>query len=130
MAIKSFGATITVGGTAIGGITEFSRSGADRNFIDVTTLTSASGYREFIPGLKDGGTLEISGNFLIADPGQIILRAGSDTVQAVIITLSDATEISFNAFIQPPSEDNPLDDKVGFTASLKITGAITYTPDA
>lgn len=128
MAIKSFGATISVDATAVGGVTGITRSGADRNMIDVTTLTSTGGYREFIPGLKDGGTVEIEGNFLIADPGQIKLRAGDDDEVPVVITLSDGTTIGFDAFIIPPNEDNPLDDKVGFSASLKITGPLTYTP--
>ncbi len=123
---KSFGTIITVGGTAVGGVTSISRSGADRNFPDITTHDSAGGYREYVPGLKEGGTCEISGMFDAADAGQDLLRTGSDTVQAVVITLPNTKTISFSAYIQPPSEDIPLDDAVTFTASLKITGAITY----
>ena len=123
---KSFGTTISVGGTAIGGVTSISRSGADRNFPDITTHDSSGGYKEYAAGLKEGGTCEISGMFDNANAGQDLLRTGSDAVQAVIITLPSAATISFSAYIQPPGEDIPLDDAVTFTASLKITGAITY----
>ena len=124
---KSFGTTVTVGGTAIGGLTNISRSGADRNFPDITTHDSAGGYKEYTTGLKDGGTCELSGMFDATNAGQDLLRAGSDAVQACVITLPSGTTISFSGFIQPPNEEVPLDDAVTFSASIKITGAITYS---
>lgn len=127
---KSFGTSVTIGGTAIGGLETINRTGADRNFVDVTTHDSVGGYREYVPGLKEGGTLELTGKFNIADAGQVALRAGGDAVQVVVITLPDGTTIGFSGYIQPPNEDVPLDDAVTFTASIKITGAITYTADS
>ena len=124
---KSFGTTISVGGSAVGGVTSITRSGADRNFIDATNHSSTDGYREFLPGLKDGGTCEISGHYDAADAGQDLLRTAADTIRAVVITLPNSVTIGFNAYVQPPDEDIPLDDMVTFTASLKVTGAITYS---
>ena len=124
---KSFGTTITIGGTAIGGVTSITRSGADRNFIDVTNHSSSGGVREFLAGLKDNGTCEIQGQYDDADAGQDLLRTGSDSAVAVVITLPNTKTIGFSAFIQQPDEDIPLDDVVTFSASLKITGAITYS---
>lgn len=131
MAIKSFGTTISYDGTPIGGVETISRSGGDRNMIDVTCQDDTDGFKKFVGGLRDAGTVEITGNFLIGDSGQNKLRGAlmTENAKQVVITLSDATTITFDAFPMPPDEDAPLDDKVTFKASLKITGKSTYTAD-
>lgn len=122
---KSFGTTVTVGGSPITGLTEIAISGAEVPFIDITTHDSAA--KEFVPGLVDYGSLELSGKFNNADGGQDALRAGTGTSAAFVVTLPNNASISFTAIIGGMSEDIPLEDAVGFSISCKITGVKTYS---
>lgn len=125
MASKSFGVAVTVNTIAIGELTDVTPGGVDVNFIDVTAHDSAGGWKEFIGGLTDGGTLELTGNYVEADAGQTELRDERGNVAAVVITFSDATTSTFSAVVGGYNLSNPLDDKIEFTCSLKVTGAIT-----
>jgi len=125
MAIKSFGVTVTVNTIAVGGLTDVQPGGVDVTFIDTTAHDSAGGWKEFVGGLTDGGTLELTGNYDVADVGQIELIAERGNVAAVVVTFSDTSTSTFNAVVGGYGLSNPLDDKVEFTCSLKVTGAIT-----
>ena len=123
---KSFGTTVTIGGTAITGLTDISVTGADQPTIDITTHDSAA--REFVPGLADVGTLELSGKFDPADAGQDALRAAVGTSAAFVVTLPNgSTTIGFSAIVGPCTETFPLDGTVDFSVSCKVTGAKTYS---
>jgi hypothetical protein len=122
---KSFGTTVSVNSTLIGGLTDISLSGAEVPFIDITTHDSTA--KEFVSGLVDNGTLELSGKFDNANTGQDYLRANTGLSKAFIVTLPNAATISFNAVIGGMSEDIPLEDAVGFSISCKIDGAKTYS---
>lgn len=122
---KSFGTIVTVGATAITGLRDIAISGAEVPFIDLTTHDSTA--KEFGAGLIDYGTLELSGLFNAADAGQDALRSGTGTSAAFVVTLPNASTISFSAIIGAMSEDIPLEDAVGFSISCKITGAKTYS---
>lgn len=129
MAIKSFGVTVTVGGTAVLGLVDVSLPEVDVTDIDVTTHASEDGYREFVGGLKDGGVMTLSGKYLIGDAGQVKLRdpeqQGGDPV-AIVVTFSDLSTAEFDAVIKGYGVNNPLDEDVQFTSSLKISGPVTY----
>jgi len=125
MAIKSFGVAVTVNTIAIGGLTDVQPGGVDVTFIDVTAHDSAGGWKEFVGGLTDGGTLELTGNYDAADVGQIELIAERGNEAAIVVTFSDSSTSTFSAIVGGYNLSNPLDDKVEFTCSLKVTGAIT-----
>jgi len=124
MAIKSFGVTVKINTILIGGLMEVTPGGRDVNFIDTTSHDSAGGNREFIGGLTDNGTLELGGNFVLADVGQVELREEQGEIAAIIVTFSDLSTSTFSAVVGAFNIGNPLDDKVDFSISLKVTGAI------
>jgi predicted secreted protein len=124
---KSFGTTVSLGGTAIGSLTSITRSGTERSFADVTTHGSTGGYREFIPTLLDSGTVELQGLFDDADAGQDLLRGFSDTAASLVITLPNSKTITVSVFVQSVGEAIPLDDAVQFSCTLKITGSAAYS---
>lgn len=127
--MKSFGVGITVATNAVGGVTEINKSGGDVNFIDTTTHDT-TGAREFIGGLLDEGTIEISGRYADDDVGQSYLQDNPGATAAVVITFSDTSSIGFNAVIGAVDITNPLDEEVGFSCSLKISGDVTWTASA
>lgn len=127
---KSFGSKITISATPsaleIKGLTDFSVSGSDQPTIDITSHDSTA--REHVAGLKDYGSLELSGHFDAADAGQDELRTAVGSKKTFIITLPNGTTtITFDAIVGPCSESIPLDGTVTFTCSCKLTGDKTYS---
>jgi hypothetical protein len=122
---KSFGTTVTAGGTAINGLRDVNFSGGDVPTIDTTTHDSTA--KTFVTGQVDYGTLELSGLLDHADAGQDALRAGVGTSVAFVVTYPNASTISCNALVGVMNESSPLEGVVEFSVSCKITGAKTYS---
>jgi predicted secreted protein len=131
--IKSFGVAVTVASNTIGGLKSVDIPEAEVTDIDITTHDSAGGFREYTGGLKDGGTVTMSGAYDIANTGQAYLRnpanQGAAPV-ACVVTFSDDSTASFNAVVKGYGITNPLDENVEFTASLKVSGPVTYAAGA
>lgn len=104
--------------------------------IDVTNLSSPNGVREFIPTLQDMGEVTLEGNFYPGDTlGQIGLKTDYDnrTLQAFVLTFPAATgtNVAFNAYVtRPLGLGAPVDGKIPFAATLKISGTITVNVTA
>ncbi len=100
-----------------------------RSTIDVTSLDSSGGYREFITGFRDGGTVSLSMNFTPTGYGSLLSDFGSATLRDYQIVLSDtgATTFDFSALVTEIPLDIPTDDKITCTVTLKISGAVTMT---
>ncbi len=139
--IRSFGAELYINGVAVGGITDIQASGTDVSFVDTTSHDTAGGFKTFLSGLKDGGTLEVTGKYNFADAGQAEWKAEEGISHDLYIMLSDNSGFAFRAIIGGFQTSNPLDDAVEFTATAKITGEVfpvfptiivtgTLTPDA
>lgn len=124
--IKSYGVAVSVASNDIGDLTDVVFSGGDVNFVDMTTHDSTGGWKEFLGGLKDGGSLDLTCAFDTADTGQDYLRSNPGGSGAVVVTLSDGATASFTGIIGMAQVSNPLDDKVEMTCSIKVSGAITY----
>lgn len=127
MAKKSFGITLTLGGTAIDGLTSVQISGRDVTAIDATSHGSSGNAKEFIGGLIDNGSLELQGNFAGDSAGLTYIEGHIGQVVAAVVTYSDASTHLFSVIVGPPAYDNPQDDKISWSSSNKITGAITGT---
>ena len=125
MAIRSHGATISVATNNIGGFLNHSMSGSTAP--EIKTTTQADDADTFVGGIPDYGTLEITGQFLVADAGQTYLRSNLGATAAFVVTYSDGTTDSFSGVISSYDKDNPEDDVVGFTSSIKISGEVTTT---
>lgn len=95
--------------------------------LDVTTLDSADGYREYIQGFKDSGELEVSGFHEKGDAGQAALRAAFETgeIGQVEISFADGTVVTFAAFVKGHTVGAAeVDGAVGFGAVLRISGRV------
>lgn len=113
----------------IGKINSLSGPGIARDAVEVTHMQSPNGYREFIPGLKDGGEVTAEINFLPADAGLTTLLAQLDDSQlsACKITLptTPAYEWSFDAIVTGLPVEIPMDDKMTMEVTLKVSGKPT-----
>jgi len=110
---------------AIAEITGIEGPSKTRETIEVTTLDSVSGYREFIAGLRDGGTINISMNFWRTTFDTISDDFESDTVQnyAIVINDADRTTIEFEGLVIENPISVPVGDKISADVVIKVTGA-------
>ena len=98
-----------------------------RDTIDVTSLDSTDGYREFIAGFRDGGTVGLAMNFTRASYETMKDDFESDTLQNYEIVLPDAenTTLEFEGLVTELPLTIPPDDKITADATIKISGAVT-----
>ena len=101
--------------------------GMTRDTIDVTSLDSIGGYREFIGGFRDGGTIALAMNFTRAEYEQMKTDFESDVLQSYEIVLPDAenTTLEFVGLVTEAPLTIPPDDKITADITIKISGAVT-----
>lgn len=128
-AIKAQGTTFTFGTKVIGGLKSIGEVGGTADEIDVTTLDAVNGYKEYLQGFKDSGELAISG-FLMADKNQEDLTTAynSGTASECKILFPGGGTLTFTAWVKSVKY-GPADvgNGIGFSATLRITGQVTYT---
>jgi len=98
-----------------------------RDTIDVTSLDSTGGYREFIGGFRDAGNLQLTMNFSRTTFDLMKTDFESDTTQNYEIVLPDAenTTLEFVGLVTELPLEITADDKITSSVSLKITGQVT-----
>jgi predicted secreted protein len=131
------GATPTEAFATIAEVTSISGPNESAASIDVTSFDSTS--REYIAGLRDGGEVSIEFNFVGDDVSQAGLRAdfASGAKRNFTIDLDDATatltvasKYAFAAVVTALGANFAVDDKITGSATLKISGDVTFTPRA
>ena len=97
-----------------------------RDTIDVTTLASTGGYREFMGGFRNGGTVSLGMHFTRA--GYDLMKADfeSDVSQNYEIILPDAgaTAIEFEGLVT----ELPLSVNVGDAITMDVKIKVTSEP--
>jgi len=98
-----------------------------RDFIDITSLDSTGGYREFITGFRDAGTVTLNMNFTRTSYDLMKADFENDTAQNYEIVLSDTvnTSFEFEGLVTEIPLEVPTDDKITVSVTIKLTGAVT-----
>jgi len=98
-----------------------------RDFIDVTSLDSIGGYREFIAGFRDGGTVSLTMNFTRATYDIMKTDFEDDTAQNYEILLPDVAETSFEfaGLVTELPLEIPTDDKITANVTIKVVGQVS-----
>jgi hypothetical protein len=124
---SAFGTTLTWNGHLIAERVNHGGPAIKVDMLDVTSHDSSSNFKEFVAGLRDGGEFTIEGNFISSDTNGIVafitdLKAG--TPRTVILTGPTAAAFTWTATCLGSAFNMtyPQDGKLGFTATLKITG--------
>lgn len=93
--------------------------------VEVTHQQSSSMYREFLPGLRDGGEITLTGNF---DPDQINMSlegaSGTLTISRTGWTKSLSCQAICTGF---GGMSATLGQKISTRITFKITGRPTYS---
>ena len=108
--------------------------------IDYTSHSSPKGWRQFIQGLKDGGSVSLEGNMVVdednlldSDEGQTILEEAfrDGDIREMVVAWpikgrdNDYLIVEFEGFVQEPRQASaPVDDLIDFSATIKISGEV------
>lgn len=97
--------------------------------VDVTTNSSPNGFREFIPGLADGGEVTFTINWHDDETSHQELweaqQARDVTQFQIALPQFDTNNLfDFEAFVTGLSIESPTDSQVTQAVTLKITGNI------
>ncbi|HQE50362.1 MAG TPA: phage tail tube protein [Fervidobacterium sp.] len=125
MAIIGVGTTLKIGGTLIGKVTNIGGPSMSKETVDTTSFDNTDGYRSFIAGLKDAGTLTFTLMFDKTVYSTLKAAFEDNTAKAIEITLPDATKLTFNGFVTELPLTVPTEDKVTCDVTVKISGAVT-----
>jgi len=126
-AIFGFSSSVEINGVAVGELTDISGPSFSKDDIEVTNHSSAGGYKEFIGGLIDAGSidLEMNGYFNNITASKALIELTAQTTATIAIYDVGHTEyILFvaNGYLNSFDVSNPVDDKVSMSASFKISG--------
>lgn len=114
----------------VGKLSSIGEIAPESDEIDVTTLDSPGGAREFIQGARDPGEIELEGFFSKTDAGQACLRAAyfSGATGQALITFPDGATAAFSGFVKGFAVGAAdVEGAIGFKATIRLTGAITFT---
>jgi len=96
---------------------------------EVSNMGSPNAYKEFIAGLREGGDVTFEGNYIPkeATNSQATLRTDFEngTLSCWCLDMPGPAGNGiwmFNAFVSSIQPTYPLDDRVTFTGTLRITG--------
>lgn len=116
--------------TIVGELNTINGPAMDQGTVELTHMESPSRTREFVPGLVDTGEVTFEGNFVYADPGQAgllgVLGSGVNRGYSITFPFATAVTCSFTGILTHFEVGAPVDDKLGFSGSIKITGLPTW----
>ncbi len=139
-AIIAYGATIersangSTGWAEIPEVTGVAIPATERDYVDVTSLDSTNGFREYIPGLKDAGSIAVPANYTHNGYQQQLADQDSGALFYYRVTLPRAPDqattgdvFTFTAYPTVAVEANDVGGKVSMTINLRISGAPSWT---
>jgi predicted secreted protein len=130
-AISSVGALLKkYTGTAwvsVGEVINISGPTMSRETIDVTSLASTGGYREFIAGFRDPGTLTFTMNFTRTDYETMKTDFESDTEvdYEMILPDDDVTSLEFSGLVTELPLNLDTGSQITCNITIKVTGQVT-----
>ena len=135
----AYGSEFQIGTTKVGEIIDISGPDMSKDAIDVTATdgTAGSGYREFVPGWRDGGEVGITANWVpilatqAGATGLLSKFEDDDTVQAFKIKTADdgssgTITISFNGIVTRFNLTMNLEEQAKLDCAIKISGAVSF----
>lgn len=128
----AYGTTFKWNGAAVAALSAINGIEITADTVEVTTLDSANGYKEYIAGMLDAGEVSLEGYFEPTDTtGQhtMMTDMNSRTLRECIITFpaSTGTTWTFNGIITTLKiGDAPVDGAIPFAATIKVTGKPTF----
>jgi predicted secreted protein len=108
-------------------ITDFDGPTVSNAQVDVTHLRSTT--KQYIAGLRDGGTVSMNGNWVGEDDGQQRVQSDQNTrsTRNYRMTFPDTTTCIFPANVQTYGISGAVDGAIKCKIELKLTGDPVWT---
>lgn len=121
--------------TKVAEIIDIDGPSMSRDAIEVTSQDSTNGWREFIPGMRDGGEVSVTANWIPISSTQdgtagVLSKFTDDVLHNwQIITADDGSsgtmDIDFAGIVTDFSISLPMEEQAQLEFTLKISGAVT-----
>ncbi len=98
-----------------------------RETIDVTVLSTVDGYRRFIGGLRDPGTVSLDMNFTPATYAIMKADFEDEDEQTYTIELPDGSTLVFSGLVTECPIEVPIGDKVTANVTIQVSGSVDFT---
>lgn len=125
-AVRSVGTKLRIGTNFISDLSSIGSPSITQEELDVTTLDSEGGYREFIAGFKDPGEVAVSGFFVPSDAGQAAVYAAleSGDIQnfEIIYPPQLGASWSFQGIVTAFNVTSETEEAIGFEATIRVSG--------
>lgn len=126
---RSVGTKLIVNEKTVGGLKSINGVEITADSIDVSDLSNEDGFKESIPGFKDGGEVGGSGFLDGADDGQdecmSLMNSGEVVPCEIRFPAKIGKSWKFKAGVTKFSTSAAVEDAVGFEVSLKVSGKPT-----
>ena len=133
MADKSQGTLLKMGDgltpesfTTIAEVADIGGPSFSRESIETTSHDSTGGYREFIPGLREGGEVTFTINFMPEDATHVaaIAQFDDDSVHnwELVYPILPSKKWVFAAFLTKFDTKAPVGEKLSADLTLKVSG--------
>ncbi len=129
-AISAHGSTVTFGSFNVGGLTSIGLPDQSKETVEVTAHDSG-GWRERLPGLRDGGTVTLAGRVVPDDAGQQALDDNYNSGEVVGVVIESALDAdsnnvtwSFDAYVSATGGTLPFDEAAEINWTLQIDGEV------
>lgn len=124
---RAVGTTISKGLEKIGKLTSIGGIEITADNMDITTLDSDGGYREFLGTFKDGGEVPLEGFFDSEDTGQMSLQDSLDTGTAeeykIEFPTTPKATWTFKGVVTGFTVGNAeLEGAINFASTIKVSG--------
>lgn len=124
-AITGQGTIFNRNGVQLSEINSITGPGKSRETIEVTRLEDSDGYRQYIGGLRDPGTVTLNMNY--TKEGYALLNGDfeSNVPQNYEIVLPDHSNFEFKGLLTELPLTIPMGDKITVDVTIKISGPVT-----
>ena len=136
-AVSGVGTTLGLGDgaspevfTSISEITNLGGPEVSAEEVEVTSLDSVGGFKEFISGLRDGGTVTFDMNYLGGNTQQNAMRdniGGTTDNYQLSWPFSPAVTCTFGAQVSSMTFNTEPNAAITASVSLKVSGAPTWS---
>lgn len=123
-----YGTVVDTYGNTLGNCLDVSGPSVSVDDIEVTHNDSTSGWKEFLPGFKDGGEVTFSMRFNKTEFAEAFGIIGTSKFWE--LKLSDLSSYEWEGYIKGFSNETAYAGDVTCSCTIKVTGVPTFTAAA
>ena len=120
-AIIGFGHEFQVNGVALAQVIDITGPGIKVNDVDKTHADQDEPWKEFIPGLIDGGEVKVTLNYTEANAAAVLALVGVAGNKYTVL-FSDGYAWTFDGYCNGMDNESKMADAQTIDANFKITG--------